>query len=268
VSLLANVTPSDLQPFVKARSPLWRDGYIARFAFVTPDQAEASAAEFPEGTLAFPDYLGNTLKSWHRRLGVPTCTLTPQPDKKGQPTGRYTTLVDALPEKVYTLHPDVRTAYYAYDRAMQALTRQRKDEDLDGSYGRFPVKALRIAGLLASLHDDSGTYTIWPRQWWRGQQIVERWRRDLHRLMQQVQQSEAAPSVKRQLEEKLLRQIDRSGPQSIREFALFQKAHSREEIDARVTALIAAGELAAQQTTQTTKYGRPPTGGGQGAVKV
>ena len=63
VSLLANVTPSDLQPFVKARSPLWRDGYIARFAFVTPDQGEGSAAEFPEGSLTFPGYLVTTAPS-------------------------------------------------------------------------------------------------------------------------------------------------------------------------------------------------------------
>lgn len=256
VSLLANVTPSDLQPFVKARSPLWRDGYIARFAFVTPDQAQGSAAEFPEGSLSFPGYLVTTLQNWHKRLGVPVCLLTPKTDKKGQPTGTYTIDKDPLPEKVYTLSPEVRTAYYAYDRAMRDLTLQRKEEDLDGSYGRFPMKALRIAGLLASLHDDSGKYTVWPRQWWRGQQIVERWRRDLHRLRQQVEQSEIAPSVKRQLEEKLLRQVDRSGPQSIREFAIFQKTHSREEIESCVTALVTTGELAAYQTAQTTKYGR------------
>jgi hypothetical protein len=262
VSLLANVTPSDLQPFVKARSPLWRDGYIARVSFVTPEQTdEDNAAEFPEGSLQFPGYLVHTLQTWHRRLGVPTCILTPKTDKKGQSLGTYSVDVGPLPEKTYKLSPEVRTAFYAYDRAMRELTRQRQDEDLDGSYGRFPMKALRIAGLLASLHDDSDSHTVWPRHWWRGQQIVERWRHGLHRLRQQVQTTETPTSPKRQLEEKLLRQVDRSGPRSIREFALFQKAHSREEIEACVTALVTTGELAAQKTTQTTKYGRPPEGG-------
>src|SRR5262249_4700569 len=128
ISLLANVTPSDLQPFVKAHSSLWRDGYIARFAFVTPDQSAGSGAEFPDGLLTFPPYLVSTLTQWHNRLGVPTCIITRQTDKKGQPTGTYTVDVDPLPEKVYTLHPEVRPAYYAYDRAMRDLTRQRQDE--------------------------------------------------------------------------------------------------------------------------------------------
>jgi hypothetical protein len=260
ISLLANVTPSDLQPFVKAHSSLWRDGYIARLAFACPEQGEGSDAPFPEGTLSFPSYMVSTLQKWHQRLGVPTCILTPTVDKKGDPTGGYTVDADPLPEKVYTLSPDVRTAFYAYDRAMRELTRSRHNEDLDGSYGRFPMKALRIAGLLASLHDDSGSYTIWPAQWWRGQQIAERWRRDLHRLMQQVQTTDTPHSPQRQLEDKILRQVDRSGPQSIRDFATFQKAHSREEIEGCVTALVATGELVQQPTSQTTKYGRPPEG--------
>jgi hypothetical protein len=79
--------------------------------------------------------------------------------------------------------------------------------------------------------------------------------------MQQVQTADTPTSHKRQLEEKILRQVDRSGPQSIRTFALFQKAHSREEIEACVATLVTTGELTAQQTTQTMKYGRPPEGG-------
>jgi hypothetical protein len=261
ISLLANVTPSDLQPFVKAHTSLWRDGYIARLAFACPDQADVSTDPFPEGTLVFPSYMVSTLQKWHQRLGVPTCILTPTVDKKGEPTGAYTVDADPLPEKVYTLSPDVRTAFYAYDQAMRELTRQRQDQDLDGSYGRFPMKALRIAGLLASLHDDSGSSTIWPAQWWRGQQIAERWRRDLHRLRSQVQAMDTPHNAKRQLEDKLLRQVDRMGPQSIRNFATFQKAHSRDEIEVCVTALVATGELVQQPTAQTTKYGRPPEGG-------
>ena len=257
ISLLANVTPSDLQPFVKARSSLWRDGYIARFAFVAPDDTEGSAAEFPEGTLTFPSYMVSTLQHWHRRLGIPSCTLTPNSDKKGQPLGTYTIDITPLPEKVYTLSPEVRTAYYTYDRAMRELTRQRKDEDLDGSYGRLPMKALRIAGLLASLHDDSDKYTIWPAQWYRGQQIAERWRRDLHRLMRQVHTSEVPSSPKRQLEDKLMRQAERSGPQTMRDFSTYQKTHSRDEIEACVKTLVAAGEFVEYPTTKALKYGHP-----------
>ena len=79
--------------------------------------------------------------------------------------------------------------------------------------------------------------------------------------MGQVQTSDTPKSSKRQLEEKLLRQVDRSGPQSVREFAIFQKTHSRDEIEVCVTALVTTGELATQQTSHTTKYGRPPERG-------
>jgi Protein of unknown function (DUF3987) len=34
LSLLATLTPADLKPFAHARSPLWGDGYFARFAFI------------------------------------------------------------------------------------------------------------------------------------------------------------------------------------------------------------------------------------------
>jgi hypothetical protein len=253
ISLLANVTPSDLQPFVKARSSLWRDGYIARLGFVTPEQGEGSDAPFPEGTLAFPSYMVSTLQKWHQRLGVPACILTPTVDKKGDPTGGYTVDADPLPEKVYTLSPDVRTAYYAYDQAMRELTRSRQNEDLDGSYGRFPMKALRIAGLLAALHDDSGSYTIWPAQWWRGQQIAERWRRDLHRLMQQVREDDI-PTREGKGEQRVLTVLRKHGPMSAIEIHRWTKlAHT--DILQHLDVLQRAGAVREQETGRTTKYG-------------
>jgi len=76
--------------------------------------------------------------------------------------------------------------------------------------------------------------------------------------MQQVHTSDTPSSPKRQLEEKLLRQATRSGPQTLRECALFQKAHSREEIETCVATLVATGEFVEHHTAQTTKYGCPP----------
>src|SRR6266568_5703829 len=113
-------------------------------------------------------------------------------------------------ETTYTLSPEVRTAFYAYDRGLHELMAHSKNEDLDGSYARFPMKALRIAGLLASLHDDASQYTIWPAQWYRGQQIAERWRQSLHTLIGQVQEA-TEPTATRQLEEGLIRQVKKHG---------------------------------------------------------
>src|SRR5262245_41700787 len=89
VALLANVTPADLQPFLRAHSPLWRDGYIARFAFITPGETPPSTVAFPEGTMTLPRPLLTALVSWHKRLGLPRVTVEPITDAKDKPTGRW-----------------------------------------------------------------------------------------------------------------------------------------------------------------------------------
>jgi len=255
LTILANVTPADLQPFVKARSPLWRDGYIARVAFVAPDTTDGSEDEFPEGRLTFPGYFMTSLQSWHKRLGIPSCSITPQTDNKGNATGTYAVQVSPLPEKTYTLSPAVRKAFYAYDRAMRALTRQRKDENLDGSYGRFPIKALRIAGLLASIHDDGDRYTIWPAQWWRGQQIAEHWRRDLHRLMQQVH---ITPDLSQnaKAERRVIDVLRQRGPLTIRKINRWTKLPYADLTQHCIT-LVAAQVLVEEKTPRATKYRLP-----------
>ena len=119
VALLVNVTPADLKPFLRAQSPLWRDGYIARFAFIAPGEATGSTAMFPEGTMTIPRPLITTLASWHTRLGLPRLTLDPLHDAKGKATGRYRPVFTAAHrETPYVLSPEVRKAYYAYDEAL------------------------------------------------------------------------------------------------------------------------------------------------------
>ena len=263
LTLLANITPADLLPFVKAGSSLWRDGYIARMAFVAPDEADFSEAEFPHDAMTVPASLVKALQGWHKRLKIPRAHIQKVTDAKGKDTHLYTvSVVTPLEETTYQLSPKVREAYYAYDKALRQLTRQRKQEDLDGSYGRFPMKALRIAGLLGSLQDDDDSHAIKLPQWYRGQQIAEHWRRDLHRLVQQMQSSPRMSSPQRQLEEKLLEQVHAKGPQTLREFGRIHKTYSRQEIQGCVTGLLSAGEFEEQATAQTVKYGFHANGTG------
>src|SRR5262249_11549596 len=141
--------------------------------------------------MTYPRPLLMTLASWHKRLGMPRVMVDPVLNDKGKPTGRYQVKpLQPHRETTYVVSPDVRQAFYAYDAAMHTLMGQMKNEDLDGSYARFPMKALRIAALLASLHDDATRHTIWPAQWYRGQQIAERWRQDLHTLRRQVNEQD------------------------------------------------------------------------------
>jgi hypothetical protein len=239
---------------MRAHTPLWRDGFIARFAFITPPcEDDGSTAPFPEGAMTIPEVLKTTLKSWHKRLGIPRVTLEPVPDAKGKASGRYRPLFTSPHrETTYRLSPDVRTAFYAYDEALHTLMRRSHQEDLDGSYARFPMKALRIAGLLASLHDDSSKYTIWPAQWYRGQQIAERWRHDLHTLIQHVSESEE-PSRDAKGEERILAVLRKHGALSAMAIHKWTKfAHL--DILKHLDVLKKAEVVRAENTGRTTKY--------------
>jgi hypothetical protein len=253
VTLLANVTPADLKPFLRSHSPLWRDGYIARFAFITPGDCPPGRAPFPEGAMTLPRPLVTALARWHKRLGIPQVALEPLTKGKGKDTGRFRPVILApLRETTYTLSPDVRTAFYAYDGALRTLIAQRKEEDLDGSYVRFPMKALRIAALLASLHDDSSRYTIWPAQWYRGQQIAERWRQGLHRLMQQVSETEPV-SRESKGEQRVLEVLRKHGALSVRDINRWSKlAHV--DILKHLAVLSEAGAIITTDTPHAKKY--------------
>jgi hypothetical protein len=253
VALLANVTPADLKPFLRAQSPLWRDGYIARFAFIAPGESTANTAMFPEGAMTIPRPLVTTLASWHKRLGIPRVILEPILDAKEKATGRYRPVfVQPHKETTYTLSPEVRTAFYAYDEALHTLMAQSKQEDLDGSYARFPMKALRIAALLASLHDDSSRYTIWPAQWYRGQQIAERWRADLHKLVKQVSEGETETREGKG-ENRILAVLRKHGALSAMAIHKWTKfAHA--DILQHLNVLERAEIVGVQETGRTKKY--------------
>jgi DNA-binding transcriptional ArsR family regulator len=253
VTLLANVTPADLAAHLRPQSPLWRDGYLARFVFVTPGTAPATTTPFPEGAMTIPPALITALASWHKRLGIPRVVLEPIKDAKDKATGRFQpSFLYPHRETTYTLSPDVRAAFYRYDEAMHTLMRQSQTEDLDGSYSRFPVKALRIAGLLASLQDDGDQYTIWPAQWYRGQQIAERWRHDLHVLRAQLDEAEQ-PTRESKGEQRVLDVLRTHGSLTMRDINRWTKlAHT--DIARHLEGLQRAGVVHASHSGRTTRY--------------
>jgi hypothetical protein len=254
VTLLANVTPADLKPFFRTQSPLWRDGYIARMAFITPPQGQAgSTARFPEGAMKLPRRLITSLQSWHQRLGIPRVTLEPILDNKDKPTGRFRpAFVQAHQETTYRLSPEVREAFNAYDDAIHALIAASKNDNLDGSYVRFPAKALRIAGLLASLHDDSTRYTIQAPQWYRGQQIAERWRQNLHAVIAQTSDDEST-SRESKSEQRLMAVLQTHGDLSVRDLNRWSKL-GHGEILQSLRVLCEAGAVQEIATARTKKY--------------
>jgi DNA-binding MarR family transcriptional regulator len=253
LTLLVNITPADLKPFVKAQSPLWRDGYIARFAFSTPNDSDVRETAFPEGSPTYLPCLISTLQIWHERLGIPQVRIESERDQRQQETRRYGIRpITPLAEKTYRLSPEVWQAYYAYDRAMRELIRREANHDLDGSYARFPMKALRVAGLLASLRDDSKRCIIELPHWYRGQQIAERWRRDLHRLVSQAH-GDAEPSMLAKAEQRILSVIKKHGTLTVRDIQRWTKL-AYADITPHLETLMTAGVVHSDTTSRTTKY--------------
>jgi Protein of unknown function (DUF3987) len=259
LTLLVNVTPADLKPFVKAHSPLWRDGYIARFAFSTPHDSDIRETAFPEGSPTYPLCLIHTLQIWHERLGIPQVRIDPERDQRRHESSRHSILqITPLPETTYRLSPEVRQAYYTYDQAMRELIQREANHDLDGSYARFPMKALRIAGLLASLHDNSNRCMIDLLHWYRGQQIAERWRRDLHRLVGQVH-GDVEPSMRAKAEQRILSVIKKHGTLTVRDIQRWTKL-AYADITPHLETLMTAGVVGSDTTSRTTKYRYVPSG--------
>ncbi len=252
LALLANMTPADMRPLAKRGAALWADGTWARFAFVTPPAGEERPrGRFPGGDEAIPPRLWEPLKQWHERLGVPAVNIQPVKDMKGVETGHYRVVRGALPEQRCTLDATVTDAYYAYFFALQDLILQ-SPQDLDGNYVRFPEKALRIAALFASLENDG---RIQHRHWARAQAITERWRKSLHALIEQLNETEPSQTV--QNEDRILQFVAKRGQVTAREVRQYFKGLDSGQVKATLDSLVRAGMLEVEQDAKTVRYLTP-----------
>jgi hypothetical protein len=213
LALLCSATPVDLAPFLSSGSGFWRDGFWPRFVFLTPLADEKPSTDRqPRGLATLSDHLLGALKDWHQRLRIPKATIKEvMRGKKG--TGRYRAEVEELPCQILTISNEAFEAYYTYNVALITMVEQGQvSTDFNACYGRFHMKALRVAMLLASL---AGYDTITLAHWARAQQIVEQWRMMLHQTV--VWASTATPLTREaQLEEAIERTLARLGPMGAR----------------------------------------------------
>jgi len=248
LSLLASLTPADLAPYAQQGSALWNDGFFARFAFVAPpaETKPRLQAAFPQGERIPPAALVMTLAQWHTRLGMPEVTMSER-IKGGKATGEYTA----------EMAPEARSAYEAYFRSMRDLViNGARGEDLDGSYTRFPEKALRVAMLLASL-ENNGVIEI--RHWARGQQIAEQWRANLHNLTDQLS-SQRTASKAAILEDKIVQKVLHLGGATVNQLVHNIRGVSTDEAIKVVEALVTSGALSVTKTSKGTKRYYVPEG--------
>lgn len=173
--LMANITPADLEKAASKGSALWSDGFLARFAMVSPPaDYRRSRARFPNERRVAPSALVKPLRDWHNRLGSPAVFVPEQ----GAETQFCT--VNATRYTEVGIPPEVSAARYDYLDALTDLIEQELvHNDLASSYVRLPEKALRMAVLFASFE---GLAQVELAHFARAQAITERWRAGLHNL--------------------------------------------------------------------------------------
>jgi hypothetical protein len=259
LALIANLTPADLRPVAKKGTQLWGDGFLARFAFVTPPRDEVLTTQFPKGQRPYPSELTTPLVEWHQRLGLPKVEVDSQMDRDGNLTGEKTVTIEPAEPQVCTLADDVWDALHRYNTAVLEIAQGSELTDLDGNYGRLHEKALRVATLLASL-ENGGRIEL--QHWARAQEVAERWRLYAHRLYEQVTELEASP--KAEIEDKVLAAVRRwqgteKYPEGLtaNEIGRFLRGLGSAEAKYYADQLVDAGVLANQKRGRAIRYYLP-----------
>lgn len=185
LALLGNLTPRDLKPYARKGATLWGDGFLARFAIVTPPaKCEASRQKFPDGERVIPYDLLEPLRMMHERLGFPDVHVTTIPAKKKNDNPTYEVNVSSYPITNISLNQGVIDRYYDYYYRLRAcIEKELIPDDLYGNYVRFHEKALRVAMIITSINDMD---IIDVQTWELAESITERWRISLHESYEQV----------------------------------------------------------------------------------
>lgn len=258
LALLGCMTPANLRESGKRGAEFWSDGFWSRFAFVCPPADTYLDHPYGLGDVLLPWEVVEAMRSWHQRLGVPQTHIVPVYDEHDKCTGRYDVARDPLPERVCTFGEGVYGAWVRYRSALKAMIASMHIEDVDSSYDRLPVKAMRVAALLASLENDN-RIELW--HWAKAQEIAERWRRSLHELYAQVN-APSGYSMALELEDKIISVMQRLTERGEKEITSsylqgsYLKSFAREEIEEKMRALVRTGSLmmSRTKTNSTMKY--------------
>jgi hypothetical protein len=237
LSLVGCMTPADLLPYARTGSALWGDGFFARFGFVFPPPEFMGQGRFPRGERKIPVALVTDLTQWHKRLGNSPSSIKNKAMTPETPTA-----------KKLLVSQEVDDAFYLYHDALMNLCQTFPVHDLDGNYGRFPEKALRIAALFASL---GKAEEIKIEHWAKAIDIVERWREGTHNLYNfMCNNSVSAPSNQK---DRVLKAIASKGSPTQREIAQNTGLLS-EQIEKQINDLMSAGRIEGIESGKTTRY--------------
>jgi len=202
ITIVGDMTVGNVRIMASKEAELWSSGYWSRVTPIVPPPLWWVDKAVGLGELHPPQPLVSSLIAWHKRLGIPDCSIERiiETGKKGEEivTDRYQVTRQGLPAQSVTFGAGTYEAYVRYRSAIKRLaTEVIPEKDLRASYIRLAVKALRCAALLASF-DNNGRIELW--HWAKAQELAEDWRRSLHELYRQVNN----PSLGVSLDEHIL----------------------------------------------------------------
>lgn len=254
LSFLGTATPSDFRSNAKIGHDFWADGFNARLAFICPPPDTSIDAPFSLGETPIPWTLQKQLRDWHERLGYPSVSVEPRKDKRDKITG-YDVVKSELPEIECKFGTDVYQAWVNYRSALKQITRNLPTQDLDGSYNRLSIKAIRIAALFASLENGD---VIEMRHWAKAQEIAERWRKSLHELYYQVNKPHDETTYAKRVEDDILRVVKqleaKEKPPTIRDLSRYLTRVDIGRIKMGVVDLVKAGLLSENKDGKSPRY--------------
>jgi hypothetical protein len=259
LALLGNITPPDLKENAKAGADFWTDGVWARFSFVvappaTPDMINDVVDEDDdEEELPIPEKLLEKLEAWHKRLGIPNCTIDEQLDKNDNPNGKFTIYRDPLPEQECTMDKEVKLAWKRYRIALRKMCLSFPHKDFHGSYNRLPETAMRMAVIMASLSNNNH---IEMRHWAKAQELAEILRRYLHELYAQVNTNDTPfETPKATVEEEIIKHLERHGALTLNTLRhSYMRKWSVKEIEEGLKGLKRIGTVIEFSTSHSVKF--------------
>jgi hypothetical protein len=241
LALIGCMTLSNIRDHAASGAEFWGDGFWARFAFLTPPPGSQIDAPFTRGHKPVPSSLLVPLRAWHDRLGSPIIELVQATNAQGEPTGEYEQrLVSQRRETCLSVSDAAYAGWCRYRSALKGMITTFPNEDLDGSYDRLPIKAIRIAALSASLQ---GCHQVELRHWALAQEVAERWRASLHHLYAQVNLPTRAggPTMEEKIVE-AVRHLQSKGMESVSARDVAKALHKdRKDIDPYMRALAKEG---------------------------
>ncbi len=258
LSLLACMTILDLKPYARSDSPLWKNGFLARFALIVPDEKNRNRDRFPNGTMeeAIPNSLIDPLKEWHRNLGDRKVLIQKDKnDNEKKKEATYTVSYGEFPQQACTLGRGVVDAFYRYNNALLDIIEQGLPAQFAGNYGRFHMMALRVAMLCASIENNGH---IEMRHWAKGQEFAEKARSGLHALWERLNENGYAQEQLR-MDDEIIQYLANSDTWLTSRLMRKNKFKDipAEVFDPKLDSLVASGDLVKKLDGKTKYYTVP-----------